>query len=241
VLKIQVDNKNNILKVDKFNDNNGLEDGLTNNSNIESFMKKICYLKRSIMNIYNQKEYFNETYKKWTGISDEKNRIINKIINKLEISENASLLDVASGTGVLYAALMQLKLSDYVALDISENMLKELNALYPNTSTICANFDKELELNASFNYIVIFNSIPHFENLNIVFSNASRHLNPGGTFVIAHSKTRAGLKQHHKNIGYDLGRDAIPNDIILQELVHKYNFKDYTVEDEDFFYFSCKK
>jgi hypothetical protein len=38
--KIQVDNKNNILKVDKFNDHNDLEDGLTNNSNVESFMKK---------------------------------------------------------------------------------------------------------------------------------------------------------------------------------------------------------
>lgn len=193
------------------------------------------------MNICNQKDYFNETYKNWTGISAEKSRIINKIIRTLEISEGASLLDVASGTGVLYDALKQLKLSNYVALDISENMLKELNALYPDVHTVCADFDKEIELKDSFNYIIIFNSIPHFQNLDVVFSNAIRHLKDGGVFAIAHSKTRAGLKQHHKNIGYDLGRDTIPNDIILQKLVHKYGFKDYIVEDEDFFYFSSKK
>ena len=193
------------------------------------------------MNIKNQKEYFNETYESWKEISDEKGRIINKTINMLGISEEDSLLDIASGTGVLYAALKHLKLSNYVAFDISENMLKELKYLYPEAKTICDNFDKEITLKAEFDYIIIFNSIPHFENLNIVFLNACRHLKAGGTFAIVHSKTRNGLKQHHKSMDYNLGRDAIPNDDILHQLVDRYEFKDCIVMDEDFFYFSCKK
>ncbi len=193
------------------------------------------------MNIKNQKEYFDETYESWKEVSDEKGRIINKTINMLEISEGDSLLDVASGTGVLYAALKHLRLSNYVALDISENMLNELKSLYPEAKTICDDFDKEIKLEDKFDYIIIFNSIPHFENLNIVFSNASRHLKAGGIFAIVHSKTRDGLKQHHKSIGYNLGRDAIPNDITLYELAGRNGFKDCIVNDEDFFYFSCKK
>jgi demethylmenaquinone methyltransferase/2-methoxy-6-polyprenyl-1,4-benzoquinol methylase len=193
------------------------------------------------MNISNQKEYFNETYKSWKHVSDEKSRIINETINKLGISEGNSFLDVASGTGVLYAVLKQLRLNKYVALDISENMLTELKSLYPEAKTICGDFDKEIKLEDKFDYITIFNSIPHFENLNMVFLNASRHLKVGGIFAIVHSKTREGLKQHHKSIGYSLGRDAIPSDTALYKLVEEYMFNDCIVMDEDFFYFSCKK
>ncbi|MDP4087782.1 MAG: class I SAM-dependent methyltransferase [Bacillota bacterium] len=194
------------------------------------------------MDIKNQKEYFNETYESWKEVSNEKSRIVNKTINKLGISEGDSFLDVASGTGVFYAVLKQLSLNNYyVALDISENMLAELKSLYPEATTICGDFDKEIRLEDKFDYIIIFNSIPHFENLDMVFSNASRHLKVEGVFAIVHSRTREGLKQHHKNIGYSLGRDAIPSDITLYELVERYEFKDCVVTDEDFFYFSCKK
>lgn len=192
------------------------------------------------MNIKNQKEYFNETYENWIDVSDEKIRIINKTIYKLGISEGDSVLDVASGTGVLYAVLKQLGLDNYVALDISENMLTELKSIYPEAKTICGDFDKEINLEYKLDYIIIFNSIPHFENLGMVFSNARRHLKVGGTFAIVHSKTREGLKKHHKSIGYSLERDAIPSDNTLYELVTKYKFSDCIVTDEDFFYFSCK-
>lgn len=193
------------------------------------------------MYIKNQGEYFNETYKSWKEVSDEKARIINETINKLAISEGDSLLDVASGTGVLYSVLKFLRLGNYVALDISENMLKELKGLHPEAKTICGDFDKEIKLKDKFDYIIIFNSIPHFENLNIVFSNARGCLKAGGTFAIAHSKTRDMLKQHHKSIGYEPGRDVIPNDAVLYELVDRYGFKDCIIKDDDFFYFSCKK
>ncbi len=192
------------------------------------------------MAIKNQREYFNDTYEKWKEISDEKASIIDKAINILGISEGHSVLDVASGTGVLYSVLKNMRLSNYVALDISENMLKELQHLYPEAKTICDNFDKNMELSEKFDYVLIFNSIPHFENLNAVFSNAKKHLKIGGIFAIVHSKTRNELKEHHKRIGYNLGREAIPNDDTLNELAEKYEFREVIVSDDDFFCFSCK-
>ncbi|MBZ9687434.1 class I SAM-dependent methyltransferase [Clostridium estertheticum] len=192
------------------------------------------------MTIENQREYFNNTYEKWKEISDEKGKIINKAINILGISEGNSVLDVASGTGVVYTVLKNMRLSNYVALDISENMLKELEHLYPGAKTICDDFDKDIDLKENFDYILIFNSIPHFKNLNIVFSNARKHLKIGGIFAIVHSKTRSELKEHHKRIGYNLAREAIPSDDTLYELVKQYDFREVIVRDDDFFYFSCK-
>ncbi|MBU3191857.1 class I SAM-dependent methyltransferase [Clostridium bowmanii] len=193
------------------------------------------------MTIENQREYFNNTCEKWKEIPEEKGVIINKAINLLGISEGQSVLDVASGTGVLYTVLKNMRLSNYVALDISENMLKELELLYPEVKTICDDFDKDMDLEEKFDYILIFNSIPHFENLNIVFSNAKKHLKIGGTFAIVHTKTRKELKEHHKRIGYTLGREAIPNDDTLCTLIKKYEFRELIVRDYDFFYFSCKR
>lgn len=193
------------------------------------------------MIIKNQKEYFNNTYEKWKETSDEKDNIIIKTINMLEVSEGKSVLDVASGIGVLYKILKDMRLCNYLALDISENMLKELACLYPEARTVCADFDKDIDLVEKFEYIIIFNSIPHFENLNIVFSNARKHLKTGGVFAIVHSKTRSGLLEHHKRIGYKLGREAIPNNYTLNELVKKYGFSETIIRDDDFFYFSCKR
>lgn len=193
------------------------------------------------MSIRDQKEYFNKTYKSWKGVSDEKGRIISQTIERLGITEDSSVLDVASGTGVLYGALRGRSLCNYVALDISENMLKELKDLYPEAKAICGDFDKEIVLGDSFNYIIIFNSIPHFENLDTVFDNASSHLKSGGTFAIVHSRTRDGLKQHHRSIGYDMGRPAIPEDSVLLEAAGRFGFKDCEISDDEFFYFCCHK
>ncbi|MBU3143830.1 class I SAM-dependent methyltransferase [Clostridium sp. CF012] len=193
------------------------------------------------MTIESQREYFNNTYEKWKEIPDEKGRIINKAINILGISEGHSVLDVASGTGVLYTVLKNIRLSNYVALDISENMLKELQHLYPDAKAICDDFDKDMHLEETFDYILIFNSIPHFESLNTVFSNARKHLKIGGIFAIVHSKTRNELKEHHKRIGFNLGREAIPSDDTLYELVKKYDFREVIIRDDDFFYFSCNR
>jgi demethylmenaquinone methyltransferase/2-methoxy-6-polyprenyl-1,4-benzoquinol methylase len=193
------------------------------------------------MNIKDQKEFFNKTYESWKDVSDEKERIIFETIDRLGISEGSSVLDVASGTGVLYGALRGLGLCNYVALDISENMLKELKGLYPEAKTICGDFDKEIVLKDSFDYIVIFNSIPHFENVDMLFDNASRHLKSGGTFAIVHSRTREGLKQHHRRIGYVMDRQAIPEDSVLLEAAARFGFKDCTMSDDGFFYFCCRK
>lgn len=193
------------------------------------------------MLIEDQKKYFNETFESWKEISNEKEVVIKTAIDWLGIKKGESVLDVGAGQGVLYSILKNKHVGRYVAMDISENMLTELNKAYPEVETICGDFDKDFEMNEEFDYIIIFNSIPHFEDLETVFSNAMKHLKDGGTFSIVHSKTREGIKQHHKKIGFQLGREAIPSDVELEKLVHQFVCKDQIIGDELFFYFSCRK
>ncbi|PAB60368.1 class I SAM-dependent DNA methyltransferase [Anaeromicrobium sediminis] len=194
------------------------------------------------MKIKDQKEFFNKNFKKWAeNMSEERINIAKKSIELLDISENKSVLDVGCGTGILYYVLEDKRLKKYLGLDISEKMLEELKRTFPDADTICMDFDERVEINDKFDYIIIFNSIPHFENMNIVFENAANLLNNNGKFSIIHARTREGLKEHHRRIGYNLGREAIPTDVVLKELSEKYNFSQIHIQDEDFFYFSCIK
>lgn len=192
--------------------------------------------------IENQKEYFNQTYKKWTkDISNEKLEIMKKLISDINVSEGTSLLDVGAGTGVLYVVLKDINLKRYLAIDISEKMLEELNKKFPEVENICCDYDKEIKLNETFDYIIIFNSIPHFNNLDVVFDNSYKHLNKGGKFVIAHARTREGLRLYRQEIGYHADEDGIPNDMTLNNLCKKYNFTNVIIEDTEFFSFRCEK
>lgn len=55
-------------------------------------------IERYIMEIKNNKEYFNNQYKEWINTVDEnKFRIMKKSIELLNIGKNHKILDVASG------------------------------------------------------------------------------------------------------------------------------------------------
>jgi len=194
------------------------------------------------MKITNQKDFFNSSYEQWLlNLSDEKINIAKKTIEMLEVSKGSSVLDVGAGTGILFWVLREKELKNYIAVDISEKMLEELNRTFPEAETVCLDFDKKVELEKKFDYIIIFNSIPHFENLDVVFENAQKVLSDGGKFAIAHGRTREGLKEHHKKIGYRNGREPIPSDNKLMELSKSYGFENVTIKDDEFFYFSCIK
>jgi len=194
------------------------------------------------LKIKDPKTYFNETYQSWQKeLTLEKRDIISQTLTLLELRPSDAVLDVGCGTGVLYDALNTLGLSQYLGLDISENMLSAFNAVFPDAKTVCENFDQVIHLNQSFDICIIFNSIPHFENIEVVFKNAYNHLNPKGKFAIVHARTRKGLKEHHQKIHYSMSHEAIPSDHTLALLCEKNHFRLDTILDQDFFFCLCEK
>lgn len=188
-----------------------------------------------------QSERFNSLASDWSN-SDEATRQAEKAVSVLGIQSGQSLLDVASGTGVILHALKQLQISPghYLATDISSAMLEKLHTAFPEAETACADFEQPFTCQRGFDYVLIYNSIPHFSDLDMLFTNAKRSLLPGGTFMIAHSRTRQGLKEHHQRIGYISERAPIPADEELALLAGKYDFDQISFADEGFFCFTCR-
>ncbi|WP_291563097.1 MULTISPECIES: class I SAM-dependent methyltransferase [unclassified Clostridium] len=185
---------------------------------------------------------FNELSSQWKKNIPEKNYIIAKeIIENLNIVKGQSLLDVACGTGILYPILKNTNLSKYTAMDITEKMVSEFLKFHPNTDVRLMDFEEEVTFKEDFDYIIIFNSIPHFYDLNTVFKNAYNNLNPGGKFIIVHCRTREELKERRKLLGYTSINDPIPIDSTLVELCNRYDFKEMEIKDTDYFYFCCEK
>ncbi|CQR58848.1 class I SAM-dependent methyltransferase [Paenibacillus riograndensis] len=189
-----------------------------------------------------QSERFNSLASDWSN-SDEAIRQAEKAVNVLGIQSGQSLLDVASGTGVILHALKQLQISPghYLAMDISSAMLEKLHSAFPEAETACADFEQPFTCQRGFDYVLIYNSIPHFSDLDMLFTNAKRSLLPGGTFMIAHSRTRQGLKEHHQRIGYKSERAPIPADEELALLAENYDFDQISFADEEFFCFTCHR
>ncbi|WP_291579935.1 class I SAM-dependent methyltransferase [Clostridium sp. UBA6640] len=185
---------------------------------------------------------FNELSSQWKKNIPEKNYIIAKeVIENLNIVKGQSLLDVACGTGILYPILRNTDLSKYTAIDIAEKMVNEFLKFYPDADVRLMDFEEEVIFKESFDYIIIFNSIPHFYNLNNVFKNAYNNLNPGGKFIIVHCRTREELKERRKLLGYTSPNEPIPTDSILIELCNRYGFKEREIRDTEYFYFYCEK
>lgn len=193
--------------------------------------------------VMNEKKNFNEKAQEWhNNISQRTFDVAEDLINRLNISEGCNLLDVAAGTGILYSFLMNRKLRKYVAVDISDKMIEKFKEIYKEADVRVMDFEKRTVFEEAFDYIVIFNSIPHFNDLDAVFQNAYDNLKTSGKFIIAHSKTRQGLKEHHRSIGYKCNKEEpIPLDEEFIMLCDKYEFRELVLEDEDYFYFCVSK
>lgn len=186
--------------------------------------------------------FFNERAKDWiSSIRPHNYDIAKKTINRLGIGDGDSVLDVAAGTGVLFSLLKDCKICRYVAIDISDKMVNEFVNFHPGTDVRCLDFEEDVLLESKVDFVIIFNSIPHFNNLHKVFLNSYRNLKVGGKFSISHCRTREGLKEHHRKIGYIPGKEPIPTDEILCQLSREYGFKNVVIENDEYFFFSCEK
>ncbi|MGN7358509.1 class I SAM-dependent methyltransferase [Paenibacillus sp. SAF-054] len=176
-------------------------------------------------------------------IPEKSIKYVDRLVKRLHITDEHSLLDVAAGTGIIYSRLQSfnIHLHRYVAVDISNNMLRELKAKYPDAESFCADFEDEFSMNYGFDFVMIFDSIPHFENYDMVFLNAYNNLKTNGKFVIVHARTRHELKEHHETIGHVGKIDPIPSDDKLIELSKKYKFRNVCIEDEDYFCYIGEK
>lgn len=185
---------------------------------------------------------FNQQAETWhQEITERVHGIAAQVVKRLAPAAGKRVLDVGCGTGVLYHYLRHIPGVEYLGMDIAEQMVAAFHREYPEAQVIQGDFEKLPPLEGNFDYVVIYNSIPHFYDLGAVFANAHQLLSSGGKFVIAHGRTRGELAALRQQQGIQGPNEGIPSDQVLKELCQQQGFHSIEIEDETYFYFSCVK
>ncbi len=188
-----------------------------------------------------KKKFFGQKAENWDqNISEKSIKVIKEVIKKYKVGKNKSVLEVGAGTGNLYSILENHNLKDYVGIDISPKMIENFSEKHPEADVRRVDFETSVELDKKFDFVVVFDTIPHLDKIDMIFKNAYHNLKLGGRFLIIHSKTRAELKKHHNDIDHQQD-EPIPTDEVLRLMTWTYGFDELEIKDDQYFLFHVKK
>lgn len=148
------------------------------------------------------------------------------------------VLDVGSGTGILYPYFQAARASAYTGLDISPEMVRLFRAKHPEAVVIEADFESLLPsvFPSPFDLVMIFNTFPHLRDEEAVFSRSHSLLTQGGRLIICHSMSREALNEHHRRAGGAVAGDVLISDLRFRDLYRRAGFSSIRVENGDLFY-----
>jgi demethylmenaquinone methyltransferase/2-methoxy-6-polyprenyl-1,4-benzoquinol methylase len=113
--------------------------------------------------------------------------------------------------------------------------------MFPEIEAHCLDIEEEISLREKFEWVIVFNGTPHIKNIDMLFQNATKHLYKGGKLLISHARTRDGLNEHHKSIGFIPSFEPIPSEASFRMLSAKYGLINVIIKDEHFFYYCAEK
>lgn len=136
--------------------------------------------------------------------------VITTILDNAQVEEGKELLDVACGTGVLFPDYLARGVK-VTAVDISPEMVKIARRKFPQVEVLCGDVEA-LELEKSFDCIMIYNAFPHFPEPENVIGTLCKKLKKGGTLTVAHGASRAVIDAHHEGKASGVSRGLMHED-----------------------------
>jgi len=162
-----------------------------------------------------QKEFFNSMAEKWDTICQHDTIKIRFILNLLNIKNDAKILDVGTGTGVLIPFLHS-RIGDegeILAIDVSTKMLEVARGKcnYANVKFIEGDI-LDFNLNSEyFDYIFCYSVFPHFSDKQLAINRMGKFLRNGGKIVICHSQSRDEINNLHRKASEAVCEDDLPD------------------------------
>lgn len=184
------------------------------------------------------KAFFDRHAPMWdTYQTGETHAALARIFAAASLPPGLRVLDVGSGTGILYPYFQAARAGAYTGLDISPEMVRLFKAKHPEAVVIEADFESPLSvLPGPFDLVMVFNTFPHLRDEEAVFSRSRSLLAPGGRLIICHSMSREALNKHHHQAGGAVAEDVLIPDNRFRELYRRAGFAGVRVENGDFFY-----
>ena len=190
----------------------------------------------------NNKEFFNSIASEWDdkyGHHDVNK--VKKIIEMSNIKKGSSILDVATGTGVLISYLLETSPSKITAVDISDKMIKIAKKKYENSKAEFVVQDIMDFSCGSYDYVFVYSAYPHFKDKEALFKHLYSLINDGGKLIIAHSESRDKINEVHSHSN-TVCNDILPEIHETYKVMSEYfNVENYIDNDEMYYISGIKK
>ena len=181
-------------------------------------------------------EYFKKKASEWDVFprSNQPEKL-QAMADRLDISEEARVLDIGTGTGIFLPFIFQNMngSGQIVCVDFAIEML--LQAKRKNFSKevrfTCAEIENVRFQNYLFDTAVCYSTFPHFHDKPKALVNIHRLLMPGGLLYICHTASREAINQIHQNLP-NLQDHLIPEYDEMKNLLIKAGFTNIQIEEE---------
>lgn len=184
-------------------------------------------------------DFFDRYAAVWDESLVRNEAVINKILDKSEVKQGVRVLDIASGTGVLFADYISRKVASFTGVDISAEMVRIAKNKFPGAEVICA--DAEVcSFTKKYDVVMIYNAFPHFHDPEGLIRNLSRALETGGRLTVAHGMSEAELEKCHSGAAKSVSVALLKKEE-LSLVMSEYFDVDVMISDDSMYMVSGKK
>ncbi|HHW03934.1 MAG TPA: class I SAM-dependent methyltransferase [Thermoanaerobacterales bacterium] len=186
-----------------------------------------------------QREFFNSLASEWDNRARHDPSKLAEIINLINFSKGANVLDVGCGTGVLIPYIIE-KIGysgRIVGLDIAEKMLEKARQKFPHQNFPNVDFVVGDIMNYNprlfFDYIVCYSSFPHFPDKKNSIKKMASLLDSEGKLIICHSESRQKINSLHQSLDKSVSSDILPSGMQVSAYMQSAGLKVETVIDDE--------
>lgn len=185
--------------------------------------------------------FFDRLAKDWDSRQPRDDKKINFILDCGNVRENASVLDVACGTGILVPYYLQRNVKKVTAVDISSEMIKEARKKFANSNVEFINADvEETTFGEKYDCCIVYNAFPHFPEPVRLIKFLADCLTEDGILVIAHGLSRERLNNHHAAKAAGVSRELMSEQELAAMFLPYFEITE-AVSDEEKYVVAGKK
>ena len=182
-------------------------------------------------------DFFDSLASGWDETIQIDEKIVDEVLNSANVKEDAIVLDVGCGTGVLIPYILEKGAKKVTGIDISPNMARiaaEKNKS-EKVEIICGDASSK-GYDHRFDSIIVYNAYTHFYDPELLVEKLCHYLKKDGVLCIAHSPGYENVNSMHEK--YSHVTNLLPEMEEMKAIFERYvKIKDL-VDEKDLFLIS---